>query len=598
MCGFLGIFHKGGFDEFKPTSLKTYEFLKNRGPNEESSVYLENCFLFHSRLFTLGREDFGHQPVVKGPKKLLFNGDIYNYEELGGGEKYFCDTDALFSHLEKKGMDALGDLNGSFACVYDDGEQIHFFRDRLGIRPLYYTILKNRGEPCLLVSTNLLPLAEMRNRYKNSLTLDSSYQTQYLALRYGAMGTPFEEIHSVLPGERISLAWESFKRGDISLKKSHYWSLEDIEQSEKEGDLDELGFLLQDAIKLRAKTGGHPFGTFLSGGIDSGLITAVAHKEEHFHKSYYLSMPGETNEDSRLERFLDHYSLSVNRLPYHYQGEEKEWMKTLEVPFGDTIIDPVNQLAKAASREVNVVLSGEGADEVFGGYVHHRLFAYAQIFNQFFPDLGREAILKLVHKLPLSFWNAFFPYNQGINKEGLDKFIKFLQSYSQPLKAYLALVSLSGDEVNEEILSQLGSSWTKGKGGNLQDLLRFDLKFWSPQYTLLKMDRIGFSHGLDIRVPFFDHRIVEWSMAHRTTYINYRQNKIPLRQAIKKFGLLKGELYDENKFPFRVAEKDRDVKGDNKISLIEGKRKTCQEHLDAWFKAIKELGIDYESDQS
>ncbi len=595
MCGYIGFFHKGDFSEPNLQSLKTFPFLKRRGPNQEGSLKEKRSFLYHCRLFTLGDSKRGRQPIVEGERKLLYNGDIYNYE-IFDGLNFSNDTEALFHHLNQKGLDGVKDFNGAYSFVYDDGKHIHLTRDRIGIRSLFFTILNIDRDPVVVVSTNFLILAELRNTYSQTLTLNDDYIRQYKIFRYGLRGSAFTEIFSVSPGKVVQISWESILKGNIQIKEKVYWSLDQLsdysEHKNYANSLEELSFLVKDSIHLRAKTLNQPFGTFLSGGLDSGLITALASQEEGFLKSYYLSMPGETNEDNRLGRFLNHYPVAIEKISYSHPSNKERVIESLELPFGDSIIYPIDQLCRTASRDVNVVLSGEGADEVFGGYIHHRVFFYAQLFHSIFPALSRSVIIKLLDNLPLSFWNTFFPYNQSVDQSGIKRFLRFLNKFETPHHAYAELVSLSESSLNEEDLDLLNSYWPNNDLSNLHALMSFDLKFWSPQYTLYKMDRIGFSHGLDIRVPFFDHRLIEWSLRHKKKFLNFRQNKIPLRQAAKKFGLLHGNLYDEKKFPFRVSEKSAECVD---ISLLEGKRNTSQLHLELWFDCLKKLGIRYDN---
>lgn len=592
MCGFFCAIakdHPFKEDDFLK-SFRNSDLLTQRGPDEQGFYRHPHHFCFHSRLQTLSlldEDNLDKQPLVRGEDYLLFNGDIYNYRDFSPTMKN-GDTSALFTLLQKKSIAALNDLNGNFALCYKEGERLFLARDRMGIRPLFYTLLESLEKPMVAASTNLFILAELRKKHHHELTLNNDFFSQYHTLRYGASvrESVFHEIHAVAPGHFIEINLNDLlieKR--VNLKEVTYWDINSISRAtgEVSGEAceDELATLLKDAIEIRTQTHGHEFSTFLSGGIDSGLISALASKKSGFKESLYMSLPGSSNEDERLNRFQKSYDLPLRKITYNPHKDLKVF-DALEQPYGDTIIFLVDQLCKEAAKSSRVVLSGDGADEVFGGYVHHRVFFMAQVFNKALPGLGRSAVLKLMGSLPTSFWNTFFPYNQGLDQKGIQKFIKFLHSFENPLKAYLSLVSLGSEKEEEAVCSQLDREWPRSTSFSMHELLRFDLKFWSPQYALYKMDRIGFSRGLDIRVPFFDHRLVEWSLRHHE--LNPCQNlsgaKVQLRKAVAKHGLLKDELWKEKKFPFRLSEKDG--------GLYEGKRKVVREHEQQWHRVYKE----------
>lgn len=580
MCGYLGVLQigKGKENENLIKDLPELELVRKRGPDQESYFSNSDLALFHSRLVVTSPPEEDVQPMVKSvdgrEEILVFSGEIYNWKSLVPEAK--GDTSALFKEFSNKTISCLSHLRGDFSFFFKK-EKYFLVRDHLGVKPLYYSLQKIGNEKFLVFSTNLKAILGFLKKKGISPSINPIAEKQYLQFRYvlDPKQTIISEIFQVQPGSYFEFD------SNFRTREKVYWEIP--EKGKIHGNLEEFEEILKESIFLRVPEITE-FGTFLSGGLDSGYLTAMTKDSSLFKGSFSLDVPGVENERERLNRFLENQKVLNFLHPLDLTDNIKEeTLKALDIPIGDSVIYLLSNLFELSSKKAKVFLSGDGADELFGGYIHHKVFYYGNLFRKLFPGITKNLIFSLLNSLPISFFQSFFPYQGSLDHEGISKLINYLKSFSSPVEAYLNLVSLEKEEEGEVInhIKEIWPKWDKSDF-SLKDLLSFDLKFWGPNYSLNKIDFLSGYFGIEVRVPYYDYKLVEWVLTHQCDFLNLRQDKILLRQIAKKANL---EMWEEKKSPFRVEDSFINSELLQK-SLMENKKTICRDVLTQWKKSL------------
>ncbi|CAM9982149.1 unnamed protein product, partial [Chrysoparadoxa australica] len=450
VCGLIGIIQKGKGKENLEliSSLSTIELVKRRGPDQIGLYQNDDLSLFHSRLVINSKPQEDKQPFVnkiEGNESILcFNGEIFNWKSISNKGNFVPiegDTSSLFNHLNTFQVKKIKDLRGEFSFFFQSsfGDR-YLVRDQLGVKPLYYSQGFQNGEKFLVFSTNFRSVAEVVSKKVGSSRLNTSSLRQFKEFRYvlDPHLTLFEGVLQVPPGHYLEIT------DDLDLIQKKYWELPEGGVLRK-GDFEEFTSLLNESIDLRIPSL-KKFGTFLSGGLDSGYLTLRSKDKAGFLGGFNLEVPGNENEDMRRDRFLS--SANIQNFSFPFESSSNYIDRTfsaMDVPVGDSVLFLIEQLYSNSSHKANVFLGGDGADEVFGGYVHHKVFFLGNLFNKIFPGITKSIALKVIEKLPPGFYQTFFPYKGSLNQEGVFKLAKFLRSFSRPGKAYKELVSLGGE---------------------------------------------------------------------------------------------------------------------------------------------------------
>lgn len=559
MCaifGFVGLADKN-------LLFKMARLLAHRGPDDSGFHQDQNVSLGHRRLSIIDLSPGGHQPFLSEDKKkiLVANGEIYNFKALRKilekkGHKFFgkSDNEVILHGYEEWGRKAVTKLVGIFAfALWDKNKKtLILIRDHLGVKPLYYA---QRGDSFIFASEAKAILAwEKLNKEVDPVSID-----YYLSLRFlPGERTMFKEIKRLSPGSVLI-----FKNGKIKIRR--YWqpggekNLVNEEEAKRKlrAQLEESVFsqLVSDV----------PLGTYLSGGIDSSVITALAQKKKATPlETFSLGFGSKIDEIDKareVAKFLktDHHQFLVSEKDFTFLPEI---VGCLDEPIGDPIILPIYLLAKNASKEVKVVLTGDGADEIFGGYIHHLGIFWKEKLTKIFPP----PLLVLVAKiLPSKIIDQIFPYPASIGEKGKERLLQFLRA-SCLAEDYLAFATLFNKEEKKKLYSSSFAKKIRGKksisqeikehfkgngGDSLIRVISQDIKFWLPDYVLEMADRLSMAHGLEIRVPYLDFRLVEFALSLRSSLkIRYFQNKFILRKAMGE--LLPEEVLTKPKQAFFV----------------------------------------------
>ena len=378
MCGIVGVISKRGSTQVgQQVIIEMCDVMSHRGPDDYGVFTHENVGLGHRRLSIIDLES-GHQPMTSKDQRhvIIFNGEIYNYQEqkkklqsCGTDFNTNSDTEVILELYRRYGKECVNHLNGIFAfCIYDKQTKDMFLaRDHAGVKPLYYYESNDHfifsSEIKSILKTGLVP-AEC----------NSGKITEYFVFREVAgPETLFKNIVSLPPGSYITL------QNDKTLV-TKYWDVTQtiIDTNIRYPDaLDKLSELLSDAIKMQLMSD-VPLGTFCSGGVDSSLVTAIAamNTSEKIN-TYSIGFDDEKYDESKYAKMVsekyetNHHELRLNNIEFTSLFEKSIWHNDLPLNFANSVL--IYALSSLAKNSVTVVLTGEGADELFGGYPRYMI---------------------------------------------------------------------------------------------------------------------------------------------------------------------------------------------------------------------------------
>ncbi len=531
MCGIFGIISK---EVDKQLLISMGQTLSHRGPDAEG-YYIERAGskiigLGHKRLSIIDLSPSANQPMKDGDVVIVFNGEIYNFPDLKKillekGYKFFSksDTEVIIKSYMEWGIDFISKLNGMFAIGLLDKKKktLYLIRDRIGIKPLYYYY--KHGD--FAFASELKAFYKIENFDKD---IDLISLNDYFSLGYIPYPkTIFKNSYKLNPGSYLKY---DLKSGE--LKKERYWEIDCLNGRKLNniGEIKEkLMFLIEDSVRKRMISD-VPLGAFLSGGIDSSIIVAnMAKLSNKPVKTFTIGFEGEEDEreyarltskkygTEHTEEILSFESI-VNLIPnLIYQMDE---------PFFDHSIFPTYLVSKLARQEVIVALSGDGGDENFGGYV--RPYMFSKYFEKYLliPEFIRNIVEK---KIVLPFINCLSFISP--HKRKLFKIIEILSSKGdEQIISHMFLMTgkmkglLYSDFFKSELEKKYSPSIFSGtlelnKGLSLpQWNMCHDLKNYMVNDILTKVDRMSMLNSLEVRVPFLDHRVVEFALRIPSNY--------------------------------------------------------------------------------
>ena len=562
MCGIAGFTHlysqSGDVEELMRRMTSP---LTPRGPDGEGFHVAPGIALGHRRLgiIDLAR---GAQPMHSNDERyhIVYNGEVYNYLELRAElERRGCvfrtqsDTEVLLNQFMLDGVDALQRCNGMFAvAIWDrDEERLFLARDRLGVKPLYYCI---RDRELIFASELKALLAHPRiDRSLNALSVSKYFSYGYIP----APHTIFEDVHKLEPGGYLF-----FDRNGP--RKNRYWDipLEDNPVSDRNADqwAEDLLAILRDTVAKHLRSD-VPVGLFLSGGVDSSTVTALAAQQSgnRLH-SFSIGFDDPSYDESAYARRVaelfetEHHE---ERLTLSQATELfPRIMRLLDEPLADASIIPTYVLSRLAAQHVKVVLGGDGADELFAGYPAFQ--AHKVVENLSFLPIGwRDWLHPFIQRLPVShrYASVEFLMQQFVKGLGLSPEVRFFlwmgcygnvekkQLFSADLQQRL----LRGDAF-EDISAHIRQSRLKGDFQRLQYLC---MKLYLQDNVLLKVDRASMAHSLEVRVPFLDRDVVEYaSRIQPADKLRGLTTKYVLKRALRP--LLPNEIIHRRKRGFMM----------------------------------------------
>jgi asparagine synthase (glutamine-hydrolysing) len=543
--------------------------LTHRGPDGSGYFQCGDTGLGHRRLSIIDVEG-GRQPIENedGSLVLIFNGEIYNYRELREGLlerghqfRTRSDTEVILHLYEESGPGCLDHLIGMFAIALWDKRRQELFlaRDRLGIKPLYYV----GSGGAFLFASEFKAILQCRS-FQPELNLAAVHE--YLALRYvPGPGGMFRELRK-LPAAHYAVV----RNGRMDLRR--YWTPEicggPLPGSEEEC-LEGYAERFERSVRRRMISE-VPVGAYLSGGLDSSAIVAVMAKlTSNPVRTFTVGFDYEYDElaaAAETARLLgcEHTPVTcrisdIDLLPkiiYH-----------LDEPLGDPIVIPMYQLAREAKRQVTVILAGEGADETMGGYLFHKALLWGRAMATLAPAPVRRGLLApALAAIPASWMNLAFHYPAELGERGKRKVLDLLSllDREQLDAAYLHLISLfDGRDTSDLYTSDFRHSVngtvpggrqpeiTAAAAPELNRILHLQFAHWLPEDILTKQDKMSMASGIEARVPFLDHELVEYALqVPPSLKIRRGTTKYLLRRYARR--ILPPAVVNRRKMPFYV----------------------------------------------
>lgn len=487
--------------------------MDHRGP-DAAGVYANGpAVLAHRRLSILDLSDAGRQPMsnADGTVHIVFNGEIYNYRELREKVDHYrfqseTDTEVLLHLYEEFGEECLQYLRGMFAfAIWDErDERLFLARDRLGQKPLFYR--KATGS-FVFGSTIKAILADTDVRATPDLPAIRSYLTyQYVP----SPRTGFRGIRQLEPGHFLAVT-------EDEVRKQQYWDVSFGNQLDLPPDeiADRLIERLREATRLRLRSD-VPVGVFLSGGIDSSLVTALASElSPDPVETYAIGFDVEAYDELEFARTVaDEYGTDHTE----YTVEADSMLESLpalvdeyEMPFGDTSALPTYHVSRLASQDVTVALGGDAGDENFAGYDRYR-------FNQIGSRL--ERVPRSVRSLGHGLLDSVPEPLRGDKRVRYPRIALEVSLLDQPERYARFVTHATGERAAsiwngpplEDELANLRDHYEGSDGPTeLDRILDVDLNSYLPDDILFKVDRASMAHSLEVRSPFLDHEVVEYA---------------------------------------------------------------------------------------
>lgn len=540
MCGIAGIINLNKTNQKIPQNpQEILDLLKHRGPDSQNYLQIGNAILFHSRLSILDTTEASNQPFINSAKTeaIVFNGEIFNYRELKlNSEKYTTsgDVEVLFKQLCLTGEKCLNQLNGFFAfAFYDKTENKALLaRDRFGVKPLYYF----KDDNVFAFASELKPLLALIG--KQELNINQLYS--YFRLNYSAGNeTVFKNVYKLLPGQYIKIGENKFEIATWYKEKKNTLS-------------NNITNLLDDAVKIRLQAD-VPVGTFLSGGLDSSIISALAKKHKPDLNTFSIGFENEHYFDETNYSELVAKHINSNHHVYKLKEDDfldniDSFLNAIDEPFADSSAFNFYMLSKYTRQHVKVALSGDGADELFKGYNKHRalLFASNSAAKLFFKSL----------KPVLSKSKSSRDGDANNRMRQLSKMSKLISLNKVEQQKFLATIS-NHEECSQLLKNKFSSTTFEKLFEKSASYGEFELHDWFDIQTVLaddmlvKADRFSMQHGIEIRNPFLDYRVVNYALnLPEKSKINNLQQKIILKQSFKH--LLPKEIFVRSKKGFEL----------------------------------------------
>lgn len=545
MCGIIG--YISNVNKISGTEIsESVNSLLHRGPDNKNIWYKDIAILGHTRLSIIDLSDNANQPMISksGKNTIIFNGEIYNYKKLAAKynieSKTSSDTEILLEAYEKVGSAILDELNGMFAfAIYNlENQELFLARDRMGINPLFYYFDKN----VFAFASEIKALLKIEHVQKNKIINRSSIS---LLLNLGYIPEPDTFFGNI----------KKFPSGHYGILKTNefniypFWKIEDkiltatsIDFIESKSKLDSL---LQASVERRMISD-VPLGTFLSGGIDSSLITSYAQKisktpVKTFTIGYKESKFNESDYARKVAEHLktDHHEFIVSEKDIIELVDD--FFHTFDEPFADSSGFPTMLVSKLAKKYVTVILSGDGGDELFHGYGAYnwaKRLNYPLIKSFRKPIAG---ILSMQSDRNKRVAEIFRYQDKNYIKSHIFSQEQFLFS-SYELENLL--IDNDINHIDEGIISP--RELTKAEEQSI-----FDMKYYLKDDLLTKVDRASMRYAIEVRVPFLDHNVVEFAInLHHNLKIKNGEQKYLLKQLL--YDYVPKEYFDRPKWGFSI----------------------------------------------
>lgn len=563
MCGITGVFDTRSTSEIDRNLLhRMNETLIHRGP-DEGEVYVESGLGLGHRRLSIMDVSSGQQPLFNedGSVVVVFNGEIYNFQKLVGeltalGHRFrtHCDTEVIVHAWEEWGERCVERFSGMFAFgVWDRNRQTLFMaRDRLGIKPFYYTLLDNG---LFLFASELKALLVHPDFDK---TFDHRAIEDYFA--YGYIPEPktiFKNAFKLNPGHLLSL-----QRGQQTVQSREYWDI----PFTPHGSLSEEEAAEELILRLRNAVDSHlmsevPLGAFLSGGVDSSAVVAmmgglmkepvntcsIAFADPAFDESDYARLVAERYQTRHFTEQVqqDDFDL-IDRLAVLY-----------DEPFADSSAIPTYRVCELARKRVTVALSGDGGDENFAGYRRYRWYMIEERLRSKLPLGLRKPLFGLLGSVyPKADWAPKFlrakTTFESLARDSVEGYFHSVSILDNKLRMQLFTRDFYRDLQGYRAVEVLRDYADKSPTKDALSLIQYlDMKTYLVGDILTKVDRASMAHSLEVRVPLLDHELVEWvSGLPASMKLRQQEGKYILKRSLEPY--LPHEVLYRNKMGFSV----------------------------------------------
>ncbi len=540
MCGIVGIIRDDSEKVAKEDVCGAADLLRKRGPDDSGAWIQDNVGLGHRRLSILDLTKAGHQPMISdnGRYIIVHNGEVYNFLEIRqkldgfiGKWKSNSDTEVILAAYSKWGVDCVKHFHGMFAfAIWDRHEEILFAaRDRMGVKPFYY----HCSNDCFAFASRpraLFPL-------KKNLSKEIDEQALRLYLDCGYIPAPYSIYNDVskLPPAHYLLVHKN------ELKIERYWDFRQISpepswKDRKEDDLlDELDEIISRSINSRMVSD-VPLGAFLSGGIDSSLVVAIMAKQSSLPVSTFTIGFNEKDYDESdyAKSVADH--LGTEHHCEHMKVNEllqlmPEFVQEYDEPFFDHSAFPVMAVSRLARRSVTVSLSGDGGDELFGGYHYYQI---AEKLSTLFrlPRTLRGLLSYLLRLLPA---HNFKLLAGALDQPDETSSFAFSRSIIKDFETLVSPFITKNTKSIKDLFKGAAGVFPSGLCSSEKGM-RFDAFYTLPDDYLQKVDVASMAYSLESRVPLLDHDVVEWAMKLPVSWkLKNGNNKYLLRKLAYRY---------------------------------------------------------------
>ncbi|MCI0750390.1 MAG: asparagine synthase (glutamine-hydrolyzing) [Flammeovirgaceae bacterium] len=565
MCGITGIFAFNVVGKLNMINVTAATMaLQKRGPDFQDIYHDQFVGLGHRRLSIIDTSAAGNQPMWDEQNRfcILLNGEIFNYRELkkeleakGIHFQSQSDTEVLLKLYILEKENCLHRLNGFFAfCVYDKQEQTLFLaRDRYGIKPLIYHVDDDK----------FLFASEMKSLLKYGIEKSIDYNSLYIYLQLNYIPAPdtiFTNIKKLLPGHYAVVS-----RQKLEVKKYY-----EIPYNRDGAELNSLPYedtkekfkQLLEASVTRRLVADVPLGSFLSGGIDSSVVTALASKhkpdlhtfsigyrdEKFFDETHYARLVAK-----RLKTEHTVFSLTNNDLYAHVHSI----LDYIDEPFADSSAIAVYILSRETRKHATVALSGDGADELLAGYNKHA--AFQKIFSKGWKETLVGSLRPLWKMLPQSRNSSFSNkirqldrFGEGMKLSAQDRYWRWAGFATKEETLNMLHPDLRINRwLNEFVPRRKNILQHIPEKENINDILFTDMQLVLPNDMLTKVDLMSMANGLEVRVPFLDYEVVNFAFSLPAKYkINGGMRKRLVQDAFRD--ILPQQLYNRPKKGFEV----------------------------------------------
>lgn len=516
MCGLTGIYHRRGDAVDREALARATGLLHRRGPDGEGLWTDGAVGLGHRRLAVIDLSGAGAQPMASqaGRCVIAYNGEVYNFrelrEELGGASKAWrghSDTEVILAAYDRWGLDFVRRLQGMFAMALWDADrrELLLVRDRLGVKPLFYSLTADR----LIFGSRPRALLALDPSLRGRL----SRPALKMYVESGYVGGPhciFEGMSKLSPGHMLVV-------GRDTHRVASYWSPHDhlpdaaLEHASEEDLLDQLDRLTDEAVQSRLVSD-VPLGAFLSGGLDSGIVVAKMAKASRSPvHAFTIGFTESEHDESEAARQIACH-LGVEHVVERLGADDllslmNLYLEEFDEPFSDSSAFPTMAVSRLARRDVTVALTGDGGDELFAGYHYYQLASRMQpIFALPRPlrvTAGSVAGLLLGHRGKL--------LAGALERESVTAAFAYMRSIRKDFDEVFDWLQWPGTLGYEES-SAIGFASMPGDLDPLSACTRLDMTTILPDGYLQKVDVSSMAFSLEAREPLLDYRLVEWSL--------------------------------------------------------------------------------------